>query len=118
LSLPSPEFILDGLNEVVLRTRAPVPALLLLADMLVPGWQVEVDGQPAPLLTADLILRAVALPAGEHRIRFYYNDPAVHKGLTVTLCGLVGVLALLVIPGIRLGGRFSSVKGEGQLDHG
>jgi len=97
--LPTPEFLVDGLNEVVLRTSAPVPALLVLADVIVPGWSATVDGKPAELLAADLILRAVALPAGEHEVHFYYRDPAVRLGLWLTLVGVVCLLVLWALPG-------------------
>jgi hypothetical protein len=96
--LPLPEFLVDDLNEVVLRTSAPVPALLLLADMTVPGWSVTVDGQAAELLRADLVLRAVALPAGEHEVHFRFQDPAVNRGLLLTLLGVACLLLLWVLP--------------------
>ena len=88
----------DGLDEVVLRAVAPVPALLLLADMYAPGWKVYVDGQQRPLLRADLCLRAVALSAGEHEVRFLYRDPAVRRGLMISLAGLAGIAVLFLWP--------------------
>ena len=93
--LPAPEWIADRMDEVVLRTAAPVPALLLLADMNAPGWKVEVDGQERPLLAADFVLRAVALDAGEHTIRFHYRDPSVAAGSLLSLFGGVLVASLL-----------------------
>jgi hypothetical protein len=98
--LPAPEFVHDGLDEVVIRTDSPVPALLLLADMMVPGWKVEVDGQERPLLRADLVLRAVALEAGPHTVRFHFSDPAVSRGLTLTLAGGMLTLLMLLLPSI------------------
>jgi hypothetical protein len=94
-ALPEPVFMDDGLNEVILSTKSPVPALLLLSDMMVPGWSVEVDGQESTLLVADLVLRAVALPAGEHTVRFYFSDPSVKAGLSLTLTGLLIAFALV-----------------------
>jgi len=96
--LSTPEFVFDGLNEVILRTNAPVPALLLLADMTIPGWRVDVDGQPAELLRADLILRAVALTPGEHEVRFTYHESSLQRGLMLTLLGVVCWLILLILP--------------------
>jgi len=96
--LAAPEFVRDGLEEVVLRTTAPVPALLLLADMGAPGWRVFVDGDERPLLRADLALRAVALEAGRHEVRFAYHDPSVRIGLTLSLIGLGGVTAAFGVP--------------------
>jgi hypothetical protein len=97
-NLPVPQFLVDGLDEVELQVNSPVPALLLLADMMAPGWKVEVDGVSRPLLTADLVLRAVAVDAGQHTVRFHYDDPAVRKGLTLTVIGVILILALLAIP--------------------
>lgn len=103
--LPAPVFLTDGLDEVVLEVDLPRSALLLLADMNAPGWKVEVDGQPAELLTADLVLRAVALPAGHHEVRFHFSDPAVGRGLALTLAGILLTLALVIWPWVaaRLG---------------
>lgn len=97
-ALPAPTFVTDGLDEVVLAVDLPRPAILVLADMAAPGWQVEVDGQSAALLRADLVLRAVAVPAGAHEVRFHYADPAVTAGLSLTLAGAVLCLGLLVWP--------------------
>jgi hypothetical protein len=96
--LPEPVFVTDGLDEVVLEVDSPRAALLLLADMNAPGWQVSVDGQDRQLLTADLVLRAVALDEGRHTVRFHYSDPAVSRGLALTLTGGVLVLAALLGP--------------------
>ena len=96
--LPEPVFRQDGLDEVVLEVDSPSAALLLLADMNVPGWRVEVDGIERPLLAADLVLRAVALEPGFHTVRFHFTDPAVKQGLILTVAGGILVLGLLLLP--------------------
>jgi hypothetical protein len=93
--LPAPEFVKDDLDEVVLRTRAPAAAILVLADMAAPGWSVLVDDRPATLLTADLVLRAVAVPAGEHTVTFRYRDPSVRAGLTLSVIGAILTLSFV-----------------------
>jgi hypothetical protein len=96
-TLPLPEFVTDDLDEVVLRTRAATASVLVLADMAAPGWTTQVDGRDVPLLTADLVLRAVAVPAGEHTVAFRYRDPAVRAGLTVSVIGAIFTVALVAI---------------------
>lgn len=98
--LPAPLFVTDDPGEVVLSVDTPRPALLLLADMMAPGWQVEVDGRASPLLRADLVLRAVALEAGPHTVRFHYSDPAVSRGLTLSLAGGIVTLVMIVLPSL------------------
>ncbi len=95
--LPAPVFVVDSMNEVILQTESPVPALLLLSDMMTPGWRVQVDGADGSLLQADLVLRAVALEAGRHTVRFHYRDPSVRAGLTLSVSGVI-LMALLLFP--------------------
>ncbi len=97
-SLPLPVFQKDGLGEVVLTVESPVPALLLLSDMMVPGWSAEIDGQLVPLLTADLVLRAVAVEAGKHTVSFKYSDPGVSRGLTLSIIGGILTLIMFLVP--------------------
>ena len=112
-ALPAPVFTVDSLNEVVLETESPVPALLLLSDMMAPGWRVQVDGQDKELLTADLVLRAVALEAGSHTVRFHYSDSSVRAGLTLSISGMILVILLLIPLGrFRVGAK----TGERTID--
>ncbi len=68
---------------------------LVLADSYDPGWQVRVDGRPARLLRANLAFRAVALPAGRHRVEMVYRPRLVLVGVAVSLVTLLGVAFLL-----------------------
>jgi hypothetical protein len=108
--LPRPRFVRDGLDEIVLSVATPRPALLLLADLWAPGWSVAVNGEEAALLRADLALRAVALPAGEHEVRFTYHDPALGRGLGLAAAAVVGVLILLALAWRR--GRPTAAAGN------
>ena len=88
-------------KEIHLRTRASAPTVLLLNDRYDPAWRVWVDGQPAQLLRCNFIMRGVALPAGEHTVRFRFEPPLtgfwitlVAMGLGVALCGLLVGLEL------------------------
>ncbi len=55
-----------------ITVQAAGPGLLVLSEVAYPGWQVRVDGTPAPLLTPAGVLRGVLLPAGEHTVIFSY----------------------------------------------
>jgi hypothetical protein len=111
--LPDPIFVRDGLNEVVLRVETPRPVLLLLADLWAPGWQARSDGRSVPLLRADLMLRAIALPAGTHEVSFEFRDPALRRGVTLALVGVLGVLVLLTAGWFRARSRARAVVARG-----
>jgi len=84
-----------GLDTIDCRARLDRPALLVLADLAYPGWQVSVDGQPRPLLLADGLLRAVALEPGDHAVSFRFLPPrlALYRGLRGTAWLLLLALA-------------------------
>ncbi len=59
-------------ERVEVRVQASAPGCLLLTDAWYPGWRAEVNGQPAPIYRADVMFRAVNVPAGESRVVFAY----------------------------------------------
>jgi hypothetical protein len=59
-------------GRVDLVTTSIADGLLVLSDVYYPGWIADVDGKPAPILRADILFRAVEIPAGSHRITFRF----------------------------------------------
>lgn len=83
------------LNDVAVEVETPGPALLRLADLWYPDWEASVDGRPAEILKADCLLRAVAVPAGTHRVEFHFRSPAMRRGLLLSCASLLVALAAL-----------------------
>jgi hypothetical protein len=79
-------------KKIIFNANAKTPAVLLLNDKFDTGWSVTVDGQPAPLLRCNFLMRGVALTPGAHEVQFYYSQP--EKPLFVTLAAIV-LMALL-----------------------
>jgi len=96
-------------NEVTLDLDTAGPGLVVLSDQYDDDWRVEVDGRPAHLLRANYALRAVCFPEGAETIRFTFRPKAYRIGRAVSLAGVIGLSAgLLVIAARRL--RSSSGK--------
>jgi hypothetical protein len=79
--------------------RAARPGWLFVADANYPGWQATVDGKPAPLFTAQLLGKAVAIPAGRHLVTIEFHPRSVRIGASISLVTLaIAALALIFGP--------------------
>jgi hypothetical protein len=84
-------------GRIIHQISTDTPALLILSEPHYPGWQATVDGQPAPILRADYVLRAVPVPAGEHTVELRFQPLSFTIGLLVSLSALVLVLIFLTV---------------------
>jgi hypothetical protein len=88
----SATFIEDGLNRVVVRATTPRDGYLSLYDTYNPDWRVEVDGQPATLMRANALFRAVHLVPGDHVVTFTYHPAKFYMGLAITAVTALGLV--------------------------
>lgn len=80
------------------------PALLMLTDAYYPGWIATVNDQPTPILRADILFRAVPVPAGDSAVVFEYR-PWWWPGVL-----MAGVLLWLAGLGVLVWGQWSIRK--------
>ena len=64
------EFVSYAPKDILLKSRALSPSVLLLNDHFDLNWKVRVDGKPQPLLRCNYIMRGVYLEPGAHTIEF------------------------------------------------
>ncbi|MEE8160492.1 MAG: YfhO family protein, partial [Acidobacteriota bacterium] len=85
--IPSPGGVLmtvDEPNEIRLEAQAEAASYLLLNDSWFPGWQATVNGRQVPIHRANLMFRAVQIPAGRSEVIFTYRPQSVRAGLQVS----------------------------------
>ena len=94
-------------GRVEYETTASRPGTVVFSEVYYPhGWKVTVDGEPADHFRADYILRAMSVPAGQHRIRFEFRPDSVATGNAIAMtCVIIMYLTVLVL--IALGIRQS-----------
>ena len=76
---------------------ATEPSLVVVAQSYYHDWRVEIDGRPAPVLRANVAFQAVQVPAGKHRLHFFYQDRAFQVGTTISELAWLGGLAAFII---------------------
>ena len=89
-------------ERIALQVDLPAPGVLVLSDSWYPGWRATVDGQPVPMLRANLLFRAVVVPAGVHDVIFEF-EPMARRAWRVLSAELRWrILAGLVLFALRL----------------
>jgi hypothetical protein len=93
-------------KRIVLEAKAPEPSILLLNDRHDPDWKVLVNGKPERIQRANYLMRAVFLPAGEHRVEFRYNPPTkmLYPSVAAMIAGVL-LVGFLVVAGRREDGE-------------
>ncbi|WP_375768388.1 YfhO family protein [Archangium gephyra] len=89
-------FLHHAPESVELEVEARAPSALVLNDAWYSGWSAAVDGQPTPILPANVLVRGVLVPAGTHRVTFTYRTPGLRLGAFISL-GVLGLLGLAVL---------------------
>jgi hypothetical protein len=67
-------------DHLVLTAWSPRDAVLVLGERDYPGWRATIDGQPAPLLRANYLLRGLYLPGGQHEVVLRFEPPGLAAG--------------------------------------
>jgi len=89
------EIVHYGARKVELKVQTSRPGLAILTDVYYPGWQAEVNGQPAKIYRANGLLRGVWLPEGEHQVVFSYWPPSFQIGFA--LAGISSLICLVLV---------------------
>jgi Bacterial membrane protein YfhO len=100
---PTAAIVADGANRVVVEAAAGATGgYLVMLDTYTDDWRVRVDGQPASMVRANGLFRAVRLVTGPHVIEFVYRPRALLVGLGVSVAALLLLIALMGWPAAAL----------------
>ncbi|MFO0890061.1 MAG: hypothetical protein U0790_13090 [Isosphaeraceae bacterium] len=81
-------------QRVELQATLESPGLVILADVFYPGWTLTIDGQPAPIIRVNRLMRGAAVDPGKHHLVYTYEPHSFRVGGWISVAGL-GLLALL-----------------------
>jgi hypothetical protein len=81
-------------NRIDADVTSAAPAMVVLSQVNYHCWRAAVDGQPVPLLTANVAFQALQVPAGTHHVELVYRDQKMVLGAAISLLSLA-VLAFV-----------------------
>jgi len=96
---PSASVTLDSYrtNELSYTVRSANGGLAVFSEVWYgPDWTATLDGKEVPHVRADYVLRALAVPAGEHKVVFKVKGRAYDTSQPIAMAGSLLVLLLVL----------------------
>jgi len=87
------------------KTASLNPGWMFLSEIYYPGWRAKVDDQEVRIFPADYAFRAVFVPAGKHKISFWYEPVSFRGGVYASISA---ALVFLLTAAVSLIRRFSA----------
>ncbi|MFC5270650.1 YfhO family protein [Adhaeribacter terreus] len=84
-------------NELTYDVNATQNGLVIFSEIYYKdGWNAYVDGKLTPHIRANYVLRALEVPAGQHKVEFKFEPKEYSIGNTVTLISSVLLYAVII----------------------
>ncbi|MBI4858846.1 MAG: hypothetical protein HY815_01025 [Candidatus Riflebacteria bacterium] len=93
--------VASGPDTVEFEVESALAGVFFVSELPYPGWTARVDGKPVTFHPANLIGRAIPLPAGRHRVAFRYACRPLGPACLLAALALVALLGLVLLEGRR-----------------
>ncbi len=90
------DIVSDEPEHIVIETNGESAGWLVLAEAWYPGWRATIDGVPVEVARADVLFRAVPVPAGQHRVEFAFAPLSLWTGVGISLMTLALCVAAII----------------------
>ncbi|MBT8263282.1 MAG: YfhO family protein [Bacteroidia bacterium] len=85
-------------DYMVYESSSKSPQLAVFSEVYYPkGWNAYLNGEAVEYIRANYVLRAMALPAGNHKIEFRFEPKVIQTGSTISLSSFI--LLILILAG-------------------
>jgi hypothetical protein len=89
-------------NRIIYHYQTKVNRLAVFSEIYYPkGWNAFVDDKPTPHFRANYVLRAMVLPAGEHKLEFRFEPVVYSAGEKISRFSSLALILLLVAAGVN-----------------
>jgi len=84
-------------NHLIYTSKTNAEQLAVFSEIYYqPGWKATIDGQPAPHFRANWTLRAMLIPAGEHKVEFDFRPEGYVTASYISAISSFLILLLLI----------------------
>ena len=84
-----------GLDDISFVSQNSKDGLAVFSDIYYSkGWKAFVDGKETPIMKANYVLRAIRIPAGNHKIEFRFRPESFYTGKKI---GMVSGILLILL---------------------
>lgn len=98
-------------NDLKYETHSKTSQLAVFSEIYYPkGWKVLLDGKETDYIKANYLLRAVYVPAGNHKVEMIFAPDVIQKGKIVSLISFILFIILSAL------GLFFLYKKKGTLN--
>jgi hypothetical protein len=87
VTYPSPQ-------QAALEVDLESPGLVILSDVYYWGWELTIDGSPAPVYRVNGSMRGAAVSSGHHRLVYTFRPLLFRIGGLVSIAGLAVLIVL------------------------
>ena len=84
-------------NHLVYNSKSSTPQVAVFSEIYYPkGWNVYIDGKKSSYFSANYVLRAMSVPAGEHTIEFKFEPNSYYVGEKISMASSILLILLLL----------------------
>ena len=83
-------------NRLTYHAKSAKGGVAVFSEVYFPwGWNVTIDDKPVELARVNYVLRALNIPAGDHKIEMYFDPQSIHT--TTTFASIAIILIYLTL---------------------
>ena len=85
-----------GKNSIEGSISVEKPEMLVVSVPYSKGWEAFVDGNKTEIKRANIMMMAVPLTEGQHRVELHYHNPNLITGFIMTVIGIISLIIMAV----------------------
>ncbi|MBQ7855370.1 MAG: YfhO family protein [Muribaculaceae bacterium] len=99
-------------NRLTYHAKSQKGGVAVFSEIYFPwGWNVTIDDKPVKMARVNYVLRALNVPAGDHKIEMYFDPQSIHTTTTVASVAVI-LIYLALIAAVLLALKGKSEKEE------